>query len=114
MDTNQGLLPFTGEELRNGGIQVALDSAEIRQIGWKEQAYSVLEGYIKSHMGEFMCEHVRKYAKEISDLSDPPSERAWGGIFLKASRKKLIRFVRHQKVTNPKAHCAFASVWIAA
>jgi hypothetical protein len=106
--------PFTGEELRDGGIKVAVDHADQKHEDWSDRAYEVLKNYVKSHMGSFLCEHVREYAAHNSDLPEPPTSRAWGGVFLRAARtEKIIRCIGTAKVNNPKAHKANASLWVA-
>lgn len=107
------LRPFTGEELRDGGIQVALDSASRVQEDWAERAYEILKSYIRTQVGAFMCEHVRAYAKQFTDLSEPPSARAWGGIIQRAAREKLIKCIGTKPVENARAHRANASLWVA-
>lgn len=106
--------PFTGAELRDGGIQVALASAEIRQAGWSEQAYSILESYLKSHLGDFMCETFRAFAEHECELVPPPSNRAYGAIIQRARKEGLIVHAGYSQVSNPKAHRTPASVWIKA
>jgi hypothetical protein len=105
--------PFTGEELRDGGIKVAVDHADQVHESWSNLAYDILKAYIKNRFDAFMCEDVRKYAKEQYDLPDAPTARAWGGVILRAKGAKLIKCIGTAPVNNPKAHKANASRWVA-
>lgn len=105
----------TGEELRDAGIQQAIDHAEEVEPGWKDQAYEHLERYINDYLprlrlDEFMAEEARLWSHE-QGLSRPPTARAWGGVFLKASKRGLIQKIGTRTVKNPAAHCANAAVW---
>lgn len=99
----------TGKQQRDYGIQLSLDHAEYRHEGWGEQAFRLLEEFVKTR-SEFMCEDFRTFC-EVKGLTTPPSKRAFGGIILKAARKGLIRQVRFDHVKNPLAHNANAAVW---
>lgn len=99
---------FQSQINRDKGIQKALDSAERLNDGWANQAFIFLRNYIKAH-NTFMTEDVRKAAEGI--VPSPPSERAWGGIIVRAKKERLIRRIGFQSVTNPKAHCTPAAVW---
>lgn len=99
---------FQSEINRDKGIKKALDSAEELNDGWANQAFIFLRNYIKSN-NHFMAEEVRKASEGI--VPNPPSERAWGGIIVRARKEKLIKRIGYQNVTNPKAHRTPAAVW---
>jgi hypothetical protein len=106
--------PFTGEELRDGGIKLAADHADAMEPNWSEEAFKALKSFILGRRDEFMAEDVRKYARAIG-VKEPANLRAWGAIFVRASKKeKIIRQVGFAHVKNPNAHCANAAMWIAA
>lgn len=105
--TSQLNLTFA-ETLRDQGIAKALHSAERECPNWTENAYSFLLNYIKSNK-EFMAEDVREASKGI--VSDPPSQRAWGGVFVRAVKSGLITRKGFRNTRNAKAHCTPASVW---
>lgn len=101
---------FSGEELRDKGIQQAVDHANRVEPKWSEMAYSYLKIYILiPHHTEFMAEDVRKYGKHY--IPEPPSNRAWGAIFVRAAKEGLIRRKGFRNVKNAKAHCTPATVW---
>jgi hypothetical protein len=110
----QSLDLFSGAELKKGGISVAIDHANLKHDGWSNEAYKALKSFLNTHKNSFMCEEVRKFAHFDLGLVQPPSSRAWGGIFQRAVREKIIKHVGFGQVTNPKAHKANASLWMAA
>lgn len=101
---------MNGKQQRDYGIQLSLDHAEYRHEGWQEQAYGLLQDFIKGRVSDFLCEDFREYC-ERHGLTTPPSLRAYGGIILKAARNGLIRNSGYAKVKNEKAHQANAAVW---
>jgi len=107
-------LVFTGRELRNGGILVAANNADQHFDGWSEMAYQALEAFIRTNKAPFLCETVRQFSSEILELPLPPNNRAWGGIFLRAAKEKIIIKVGYGQVENPRAHMANAALWQAA
>jgi len=100
-----------GKILKNIGIKTAVKNANKKQKSWADKAYFILETFVKEHKGSFMCEDVRAYAEKTTELTSPPSKRAWGGVMVRAKAKGLITSVGYNKVTNPKAHQANASMW---
>jgi hypothetical protein len=102
---------FTGEMLRNKGIEQAIENANARSTGWANEAYQFLLDYIKDHK-EFMTEDVRNASAGI--VPDPPSKRAWGGIVVRAAKNKLIEKRGFKAVQNPNAHCTPATLWAVA
>ena len=97
-----------GEMLRNAGINQSLINANSKIDNWSGIAYQFLVDYAKSN-DQYMAEDVRTASIDI--VPEPPSKRAWGAIFAKASRKKIIERVGYGNVKNPKAHCTPATIW---
>ena len=97
-----------GSQLRDKGIKQAIDNANDTHEKWSVKAYNFLTDYIKSHH-TFMTEDVRLASEKQIPL--PPSNRAWGGIILRASKAKLITRVGFSNVKNTKAHQTPATVW---
>ena len=97
-----------GSQLRDKGIKKAVDNANDTHEKWSDKAYKFLVDYIKSHQ-EFMTEDLRLDSEK--EIPKPPSNRAWGGIILRAVRAGLIHRVRFSSVKNVKAHRAPATVW---
>ncbi len=98
----------TGQQLKIEGIEKALQAADNRDHRWSAIAYQFLLDFSK-HNKQFMAEDVRTASDGI--VPEPPSKRAWGGIFVSARRNKLIRSVGFGLVKNPKAHRTPATVW---
>lgn len=102
---------FTGQELKQGGIQVALDNANMHHEGWADDAHAALVQFLTWHKTPFLCETFRVYAEEECGLPSPPHARAYGGVMLRAKHEGLITHAGITQVKNPKAHCANASLW---
>ena len=97
-----------GSQLRDKGIKQAINNANDTHDKWSDKAYKFLVDYIKSQY-EFMTEDVRMASE--GEIPKPPSNRAWGGIILRASRAGLISRVGFSNVKNAKAHKTPATVW---
>jgi hypothetical protein len=100
---------FSGAQLRDIGMQQALDHANATVEDWGAKAYRYVE-YFAAQCTEFRAEQVRVFA-EKNGLEAPPSKRSWGAVIAKAVRKELIRRVRHEPCENPKAHACTVAVW---
>ena len=97
-----------GSQLRDKGIKQAVDNADNAHEKWSDKAYRFLVNYIKSQ-NEFMTEDLRLASEK--EIPKPPSNRAWGGIILRAVRAGLITRDRFSNVKNVKAHKTPATVW---
>ena len=97
-----------GSQLRDKGIKKAIDNANDTHEKWSDKAYKFLVNYIKSQ-DEFMTEDLRLASEK--EIPKPPSNRAWGGIILRAVRAGLIIRDRFSNVKNVKAHKTPATVW---
>lgn len=101
---------FTGEQLRDAGIRLAVDHANQVHEKWSDKAYAFLLEKFLPHHKRFMTEELRSFAAEI-DFPLPPHARAWGGVIHKASRDFIIISLGTRKVKNAKAHRANAEFW---
>ena len=97
-----------GSQLRDKGIKKAINNANDTHDKWSDKAYNFLTKWIKTHY-EFMTEDLRKASEK--EIPKPPSNRAWGGIILRAVRAGLITRDRFSNVKNAKAHKTPATVW---
>ena len=97
-----------GSQLRDKGIKQAINNANDTHEKWSEKAYKFLTNWIKTRY-EFMTEDVRIASEK--EIPKPPSNRAWGGIILRASKAGLINRVGFSNVKNVKAHRTPATVW---
>ena len=101
---------FTAETERDQGIERAVSHANRECPAWSEKAYEILRAFIDGYSGQFLGEQVRVYAK-IMKLPEPPSQRAWGAIMVRAAREGFIKHVGYAQTTNPRAHAATAHLW---
>jgi hypothetical protein len=99
---------FDGPTLRDAGIEQAVQHANEVTPQWSDMAFDFLRWYA-GVKNEFMVEDVRRAAEGI--VPEPPSTRAWGGVVVRVARAGWIRRKGFAQVTNPKAHCATATVW---
>jgi hypothetical protein len=104
--------PFTAQELKQSGINVAMHHAELKHEGWNEEALLHMKGFLRTRITPFLCEDVRLYAEE-NGMQKAPSARAWGGVILQAKKAGLIQHFGYTQVKNPRAHRANASLWTA-
>ncbi len=100
---------FTGTELKERGMEQAIQTANLFCENWSESAYEYLEGYCYLHK-RFMTENVRMEA-ERSGITIPPSKRAWGSVITRAKKNGMIAHDGYSPVKNPLAHKTPTSVW---
>lgn len=100
-------------ELRDQGMQAAIDHADHVLDDWSVKAYAALKNFAAFQKSPFMCEEVRKYVADL-DVPSPPSNRAWGLLMLKAAREGLIKHNGYGRTTSASAHRTPAAVWVRA
>lgn len=100
----------TGQQLKLEGMERAEEHANETHESWSHKAHDFLIKYARRSR-TFLAEEVRNEAEETGAVPVPPSKRAWGGIFLKAASVGIIRKNGMKPVSNPKAHCAYATEW---
>ena len=100
----------TGADLRDEGMQQAIDHADDESDKWSERAYHYLVTFVHYHREPFMAEDFREYCEKYK-LQQPPHLRAYGGIIARAAKSGLIKRVGFKNVSNPKCHCTPAAVW---
>jgi len=98
----------SGEDLRDEGIEQALNHANETAERWSEIAYDFLKRYMLDNP-VFMAENVREAAANI--VPEPPSKRAWGGVLVRAAKEGLIIRMGFRNVKNARAHCTPATLW---
>jgi hypothetical protein len=99
-------------EQRDKGIERAVNHAESVHPGWKEDAFQMFKEWLSGWPSgyKFTIEHFRQVA-QIKGLPDPPSNRAFGSLALRARIAGLITSNETVKVQNKKAHRANAALW---
>jgi hypothetical protein len=104
----QSEFDFSGEDLRDRGMQQAVDHADEVKGGWSTLALTFVEHYAMNNP-TFSGEKVRAAAAGI--VPEPPHLRAWGGVMMKAAKMGMIRKCGYVQVDNPLAHKATAALW---
>lgn len=95
---------------RDAGIQQAVDHADAVTPKWSDTAYDFLVGYAYGAEG-FTSEDVREAAYKSGAVDNPPSERAWGGVFMRAARKGVVQRAGYDTARDPKVHCNVVTRW---
>ena len=79
-----------GTATREAMMYAATDHADRVSPGWPEVAYHFLENYCRTH--EIVTgEEVTAAAREWG-LSEPPTTRAWGSLYIKAQNAGVVRW----------------------
>ncbi len=99
-----------GEQLRDAGIKLSADHAELNEPGWQEEAFRLFRIFLDAVTRGFQTEEARSWA-ESHGLNDPPDKRAWGGIIRRAAREGLILRAGFALANDPKSHRAPSTVW---
>lgn len=77
-----------GRQLANEGAERATEHAEKVDPGWKKEAYEIIHS-VAMEREHLHADHVWQRAAEWG-LPAPPDNRAWGSIWSKAIRAKII------------------------
>jgi hypothetical protein len=86
---------------RETQMMLALDHADARHGDWSEQAAAFLTGYA-CKSGPFTGEDVTRASHGF--VPEPPTSRAWGGVFQGLARRGVIRATgRYAKRGNGNA-----------
>jgi len=95
--------PDEGRQLAKEGAERATEHAEKVDPGWKKEAYSVIYGIAQQN--EFLnADDVWKGAKRWG-LPEPPDNRAWGSIWVRAKRAGVVEKTgRFTTTKRPVAH----------
>lgn len=99
---------FSAEQLRDAGIKAAEDNANRQYPEWSEKAFNFLVSF-SSRVKTFMIEDVREASKGF--VPEPPNNRVWGGITVRAKKEGIIKRIGYGQVKNANAHMANAAVW---
>lgn len=93
---------------RDIGIEAAKVHADTKEPTWSDKAYKFLLTYCIKNK-EFMAEDVRVASE--NHVPEPPSKRAWGSVFMKAAKAKIIKRIGFRNTKNPKSHSTPATLW---
>lgn len=92
----------TSRSARDGAMEAVEENAGAE---WGEMAYDALIHYAKHHP-TFMAEDVRL---ACADVPTPHDNRAWGPVFMRASRANIIMRVGYGQALT--GHCRPMPVW---
>lgn len=98
---------------RDEGIGRAAQHADEVVQNWGDRAYSMLLDYLtkpEQFTSAFTSEDVREHAERLR-LPEPPHLRAWGSVFVRASRAGLICKAGVTEARAKHVHCGIIAVW---
>ena len=89
-------------------IDAALDRADRDYTGWSSLAYAFLRHFVRDRTSFWPWELID--ASVDFGLVQPENLRAWGGVYQRASREKLI--VRGAELgKHPHRHGTLVPIW---
>ena len=90
---NQLAIDFTlAVAARDRGMTQAAEHAERAHDCWGETAMAFLERFAETH-ATFISEDVSDATRADGTFPQPPTDRAWGAIYVRAARLGLIEKV---------------------
>ena len=103
-----------GQQLAIFGADTAAAHADrVTDGAWSDVAWRFLVSFGKGRNGQpFMAEDVRAHAELRKAVPLPPDSRAWGSIFMRASKAALIRRIGYAPMKDPKCHANPKAVWV--
>jgi hypothetical protein len=85
----------------------ALAHAERENVRWGDLAYMYLLIHCQRH-ATFISEDVSDASREYG-LVQPPTDRAWGAVYIRAQRNGLIRMIGAGK--SRRRHASICPLW---
>jgi hypothetical protein len=105
-------LELTLEQITEFHIEKGLRHADrvCNDPPWRTLAWDFLMKFLKENPSRsFMTEDIRSAA--CGHVPDPPDQRAWGGVILRASRSHIIRCVGFDRMKSKNCHANPKMVW---
>ena len=96
--------------LAREGQERALDRAERDTPSWGDLALAWLRRYAERH-AEFPAWFATQEAERDPDFPAPSNPRAWGAIWKRAQRERIVR-ASGRTLPHPKRHGCPAVVWM--
>lgn len=96
-------------EAKQKGMIQAIENADNHNKSWSVLAYRYLCDYVSKHKEPFLTEDVRLSSTNV--VPQPPSNRAWGQIIIKASKSGVIHKIGYGTTKSKKSHRTPASLW---
>lgn len=92
-------------------IKAATERADKAEAGWSDAAYDVLRAFVaKNGNAMFKADDVRLFGMEHG-FSCPTDNRAWGSVFRRAAKDKLIRRSGYAPTSALGAHSRPVTIW---
>lgn len=112
MKTPIQLNVFEASRRRDEGIALAVDHADSNPVKWSDIAYNMLKEWLRPWPCgyRFQIEEFRQVA-QIKGLPDPPNQRAFGSIAVRAKSEGLIKSNGQKATRGVTAHRAYANEW---
>lgn len=105
----QGALDFTtARSAGELGMGSALRHAEHRLVDWPDRAYAFLLAFAKQHE-TFQSEDVSDASKRDPSFPQPPTDRAWGSLYVKAQNAGVIE--PHGMARSRRRHASVCILW---
>lgn len=97
---------------RDEGMNRAIENADRKIPSWSDNTFGWFKKWLQDWpVGyRFQMEDFRMY-QYIMGFPNPPSNRAYGQISVRARKEGLIKSVGTKKVTNVNAHRCFSTLW---
>lgn len=92
------------------GMEAAAAHAEREHEDWNRMAYAAFVRYALTQKDTFMTEEARWYA-EACGVPEPPDNRAWGAVTMRAKRAGLIVSAGYAPQKDVSAHKAPKTMW---
>lgn len=104
----------TGFQLALIGATTAADHADrVTGGSWTATAWKFLIDYgRRSGQKSFTAEDVRAAAERAQAVPTPPDDRAWGAMFLRASKARLINRIGYAPGKARHCHSGPKAVWV--
>jgi len=103
----------TAEQLKEQGIQQAVDHAEKEHEGWSDECLEFFKRWLSQFPTghEFLMENFNSWALD-NGLTTPPSLQAFGHLPKKAAKAKLI-YATDQvaKGKTQRSHAGLCRIW---
>lgn len=93
---------------RDAGIARSLAHAESANEGWADIAYALLLIYARTH-AHFISEDVSDDSKARTDFPQPPTDRAWGSVYRRAVKDRVI--VQDGTGRSRRRHASLCPRW---
>lgn len=94
-------------KLRDLGMGQAIDHADRTTPAWRDMAFEFLVSFAKHHQ-LFISEDVSDASKEEA-LAQPPTDRAWGSVYIKALKFGVI--AREGTGRSRRRHASICPRW---